>query len=72
MTNDPFTPEELTAYVEHIYNGKSLSVVAAEQGVHKLTVLRRVRRIENLRDYPAFDQALERLYAKTSTPLLSV
>ncbi|WP_229801963.1 DUF6456 domain-containing protein [Paramylibacter ulvae] len=46
-------------YLAHTVLGRSLRSLAQEMGVHPSTVMRRVRRIEELRDDPLVDEYLE-------------
>lgn len=48
-------------YLSHVAKGKSLRSLARQTGMHPSTILRRVRKMENRRDDPLFDQAMERL-----------
>jgi hypothetical protein len=48
-------------YLSHTARGQSLRAVARAQGCHASTVLRQVRKLENRRDDPLVDHALDRL-----------
>lgn len=52
-------PQALVSYLEHVGAGKSLRQVAREMKVYPSTILRQVRRMENLRDHPYADFLLE-------------
>jgi Domain of unknown function (DUF6456) len=54
-------PPDARTYVSHTGNGVSLRELARREGVHASTVLRRVRALENRRDDPLVDEALDRL-----------
>ncbi len=62
---DPMTalpiPQGVQNYLDHSGAGLSLRAIARREGMHASTVLRRVRRIENRRDDPLIDEALDRL-----------
>lgn len=48
-------------YLAHVEKGQTIRALAKEADVHPSTVLRRVRRVEALRDDPLLDAALRRL-----------
>ncbi len=54
-------PQEIQHYIAHTCSGQSIRAVARQAGCTPSTVLRRVRRIENRRDDPLMDLALNRL-----------
>jgi len=57
-------PKSAIHYLEHTVTGQSLREIARATGCHASTVMRRVRRCENLRDDPLVDGALDRLGAR--------
>lgn len=48
-------------YLAHVEKGQTIRALAKEADVHPSTILRRVRRVEALRDDPLLDNALRRL-----------
>ncbi|MEJ6708238.1 MAG: hypothetical protein QNK92_05445 [Amylibacter sp.] len=50
--------EAATSYLEHVVNGKSIRSIVQKSDVHPSTIMRRIRKIEGLRDDPALDQYL--------------
>ncbi|HHS94593.1 MAG TPA: helix-turn-helix domain-containing protein, partial [Rhodobacterales bacterium] len=54
-------PEPVRLYLAHTQGGESLRALARRSGQHPSTVLRQVRRTENLRDDPLCDAGLDRL-----------
>lgn len=56
-----WVPTAVRRYLRHTQAGLSLRDVARDEGCHASTVLRQVRRFENLRDDPLVDEALESL-----------
>lgn len=56
-------------YLDHARQGVSLRALARREGVHPSTMLRLVRRVEDLRDDPLVDAALRRLEDPLPLPL---
>jgi len=56
-SNSLFSEVEL--YLRHTVQGQSIRSLAKVLGVHPSTVMRRVRKLENRRDDPLIDQALD-------------
>lgn len=56
-------PEPVAYYLAHTEAGHTIRALARRKGVHASTVLRRVRRMEQRRDDPLFDEALSHLGA---------
>ncbi len=56
-----WVPAGAQLYLLHVAAGKSLRAVARAHGCHASTVMRQVRRFENLRDDPLVDNALRKL-----------
>ncbi|WP_076529114.1 DUF6456 domain-containing protein [Gemmobacter megaterium] len=54
-------PDMVRNYLDHAREGLSLREIARREGLHASTVLRQVRRIENRRDDPLVDAALDHL-----------
>jgi hypothetical protein len=54
----PFSSQEAGFYLAHTEQGESLRKIADASGAHPSTVMRAVRRIEQRRDDPLFDQIL--------------
>lgn len=54
-------PEAVKAYLHHTEKGVSLRAIARRTGCHASTVMRQVRRFENRRDDPLWDEALAAL-----------
>ena len=54
-------PDMVRHYLDHAREGLSLREIARREGMHASTVLRQVRRIENRRDDPLVDAALDDL-----------
>ncbi|WGI20676.1 DUF6456 domain-containing protein [Amylibacter sp. IMCC11727] len=50
--------EAAASYLAHVVDGKSIRSIAQKSDVHPSTIMRRVRKIEGLRDDPALDQFL--------------
>ncbi|MDB2407044.1 DUF6456 domain-containing protein [Jannaschia sp.] len=66
-----WVPDAARTYVEHAFDGRPLRQVAAERGCSASTVLRQVRRIEQRRDDPLVDEAIERLAAALSSQAIT-
>lgn len=60
-------PEDLRYYLRHVEGGESIRALAREAGCHASTILRRIRRIEQRRDDPLVDQAIERATASVKS-----
>lgn len=56
-----WVPQEALRYLRHTLQGLSIRAVARDAGCHASTVLRQIRRFENLRDDPLVDEALRNL-----------
>ena len=56
-----WVPDAVRDYIRHTRDGRSIRALARDRGCEPSTVLRRVRRIENRRDDPLVDSALQRL-----------
>ncbi|MEL7026200.1 MAG: DUF6456 domain-containing protein [Pseudomonadota bacterium] len=56
-----WVPESVWAYVAHTVQGSSIRSLARNEGCHASTILRRVRRMEHLRDDLLIDAGLRRL-----------
>lgn len=56
-----WVPDPVRVYLVHTEGGESLRSIARHAGQHPSTVLRQVRRTENLRDDPLADAGLDRL-----------
>lgn len=52
-------PEDVRLYLRHVEGGEAIRALAREAGCHASTILRRIRRIEQRRDDPLVDRALE-------------
>ena len=50
--------EAAASYLAHVVDGKSIRSIAQTSDVHPSTIMRRIRKIEGLRDDPALDQYL--------------
>lgn len=61
-----WVPEAAQVYLAHTETGQSIRSLARARGCHASTVLRQVRRVEQLRDDPLVNAALERLGAGRS------
>ncbi len=57
-------PRATLNYIGHIERGQSIRQLARHAGCHPSTVLRQVRRIEQRRDDPLFDEALSAIGAQ--------
>lgn len=57
----PSISKDLTSYIEHTVHGLSIRAVARASGVHPSTIMRRVRKLENRRDDPLVDAAVEKI-----------
>ncbi len=64
-----WVPEEMGDYLLHMVTGMSLRALARARGGHGSTVLRRVRRIEAMRDDPVADAALAALERRLAAAL---
>ncbi len=56
-----WVPSGVRLYLSHVAAGQSLRAIARAEGCHASTILRQVRRFENLRDDPLVDNALRKL-----------
>lgn len=56
-------------YLAHTVHGQTLRSLAGEMGLHPSTVLRRVRRVEDLRDDPLLDEYLDQAATTQITEL---
>lgn len=56
-----WVPVATRNYLAHVEGGQTIRDLAKEADVHPSTILRRVRRVETLRDDPLLDAALRRL-----------
>lgn len=61
-------PAPVRAYLDHTEAGTSIRALARQAGVHPSTVMRQVRRTEQLRDDPLADAALTRLGRSWHSP----
>ena len=52
---------DLNAYICHAVYGRSIRALAKDTGVHPSTILRRVRKLEQRRDDPLVDEAIDAL-----------
>ncbi|MXU66197.1 DUF6456 domain-containing protein [Oceanomicrobium pacificus] len=59
-----WVPDATRIYLEHTGSGVSYRAIARREGCHPSTILRRVRRIEERRDDPLFDDALTWLHGR--------
>ena len=50
--------EAAASYLAHVVNGESIRSIAQDKNVHPSTIMRRIRKIESLRDDPVLDQYL--------------
>ncbi len=50
--------EAAASYLAHVVEGKSIRSIASKTDVHPSTIMRRIRKIEGLRDDPVLDQFL--------------
>jgi hypothetical protein len=62
-----WVPEAARQYLSHVEAGKSFRCIAKDYGQSPSTVLRRIRRIEALRDDPLIDGALTALASESET-----
>lgn len=60
-TLSPSLHSDLNTYIAHSVHGKSLRSLAKQNGVHPSTILRRVRKLEQRRDDPLVDEAIDAL-----------
>lgn len=51
----------LSVYIDHAVHGRSIRALVKESGVHPSTILRRVRKLEQRRDDPLVDEAIDAL-----------
>lgn len=56
-----WVPVATRNYLAHVESGQSIRALAKAADVHPSTILRRVRRVESLRDDPLLDAALRRV-----------
>ncbi|HBQ35968.1 MAG TPA: helix-turn-helix domain containing protein [Rhodobacteraceae bacterium] len=63
-----WVPKEALRYLRHTVQGLSIRAVAREADCHASTVLRQIRRFENLRDDPLVDEALRKLGQQHFSP----
>lgn len=64
-------PDTAKVYLSYTRDGVSLRRLAQQHGCHPSTVLRQVRRLENRRDDPLVDDALDRLGRASSDSALA-
>ncbi|WP_069299530.1 DUF6456 domain-containing protein [Neptunicoccus sediminis] len=50
--------EAAASYLAHVVNGESIRSIAQDKNVHPSTIMRRIRKIETMRDDPVLDQYL--------------
>jgi len=65
-------PEWLFAYLSNVAGGKSIRAVARARGVHASTILRQVRRVEDMRETPEWDSILDAMsveFERSTNPL---
>ena len=62
-----WVPEGARHYLAHTERGQTIRALARQADVHASTILRQVRRIEQLRDDPLVDHALRRLSERCGT-----
>ncbi len=60
-------PEKARIYLQHTSDGRSIRDLARATGSHASTVLRRVRRMEQRRDDPLLDEALDQIWRCASS-----
>lgn len=60
-THPTWVPKSARVYLQHVVDGVPIRAIAREMDCHASTVLRMVRRCEQLRDDPLIDHALKRL-----------
>ena len=56
-----WVPDAVRHYLDHVVGGRSLRSLARDSGCHASTVMRQIRRCEQLREDPLIDLALMRL-----------
>ena len=56
--------EAAASYLAHVVEGKSIRSIASKTDVHPSTIMRRIRKIEGLRDDPVLDQFLNSAVVK--------
>jgi len=66
-----WVPHIVQNYLDHTATGTSIRAVARARGHHASTVLRHVRHLENRRDDPLIDEALEALASHMTAPEIS-
>jgi hypothetical protein len=60
--------DAIDMYVANVIHGQSMHAIARAHGIYPSTVLRKIRKIEDLRDDPEFDQIIDRAEAKAADP----
>lgn len=48
-------------YLDHIAGKKAIRAIAREEGVHASTILRRIRKVEDMREDPLMDKTLTKM-----------
>ena len=60
--------EAAASYLAHVVEGRSIRSIAQKTNVHPSTIMRRIRKIEGMRDDPVLDQYLSRAPRVQATP----
>lgn len=71
MTGLAIAPKALSSYLQNVVDGRSMREIAAPEGCEPSTVLRRIRKVEELRDHPEWEKllaALEESRTNASAP----
>ena len=63
-----WVPVATRNYLAHVEGGQTIRALAKAAEVHPSTILRRVRRVESLRDDPLLDAALRRMLRQGAEP----
>ena len=68
IASDTHLSGAIDMYVANVIHGQSMRAIARAHGVEPSTVLRSIRKVEDLRDDPEFDQIIDRATAKAADP----
>jgi len=69
IKSDGYHSAALACYLAHVEGRQTMRSIAAQSNLHPSTVLRRIRKIEAMRDDPLIDQYLASAWARDATQI---